>query len=84
MTKRALVRALEAKGFKCIENEDTAPNQVRISCEEYGDIIPGNYYDVGMLPEDWKFGINPIIHELAEKAGSYCEWENPAVISIYL
>ena len=83
MTKNALVKKLEAKGFVCIDNADTAKNQVRISCEEYGEHIPGNYYDM-YNSTAWPFGINPIVNELAEKAGSYCEWENPAVISIYL
>ena len=84
MTKRALTKKLEAKGFVCIDNADTAKNQVRVSCEEWnGEEIPGNYYEM-YGSEEWAFGVNPIINKLAEAAGSYCEWENPAVISIYL
>lgn len=87
MRKSTVVRRIEAMGYGryLIENSDTEEKQVRLGCEFLGHEDdpgpPADYYGEfhGGLP--W---IDPKLEKLAEKAGAYWEWENPAVISMYL
>jgi hypothetical protein len=87
MRKSTIVAKIEKMGYGryIIENADTAPNQVRLGCEYLGDDEdpgpPGDYYGEFRGNYPW---IDPRLEKLADKAGGYWEWENPAVISLYL
>lgn len=87
MRKSTIVKHIEKLGFGpyLIENADTQDNQIRLGCEYLGtpgtDNIPGDYYGEFRGGYPW---IDPKLEKLADKAGSYWEWENPAVISLYL
>ena len=72
-------RMIKKLGFHMIKNADTADNQIRVSMEE-GDGA-GDYYDQGAYG-DW--GIAKSLHKVAKQMDSYWEWENPAVISMYI
>ena len=65
--------------FTLIKNSDTARGQIRVSMEE-GDNA-GDYYNQSAYGD---FGIAKSLHKIADKFDSYWEWENPAVISMYL
>ena len=88
MTKSQVIKKIEKLGwgYAIIENVDTAPNQIRLSCEFQGSIenetLPADYY--GSAFGSQYPTINPILETLAQRADSYWEWENPAVISLYL
>ena len=88
MTKNAVIKAIEnlGWGYAIIDNCDTAKNQIRLSCEFQGDqgedeIPPADYY--GRPPTPWSH-IDKDLEILATEAGSYWEWENPAVISMFV
>ncbi len=88
MTKNAMLKKIAKLGwaYAIIDNCDTGPKQVRLSCEFQGnqgeeEMCPGNYYGTNNAP--WPT-IEPALEALAAEADSYWEWENPAVISLYL
>ena len=72
-------KMIKKLGFTLIKNSDTDENQIRVSMEEGDDA--GHYYDRAGYGE---FGIAKSLHKVADKFDTYWEWENPAVISMYI
>jgi hypothetical protein len=74
-------KMIEKLGFKLIKNSDTDEDagQIRVSMEE-GDGA-GDYYNQSSYGA---FGIADSLNKIAKKFNSYWEWENPAVISMYV
>ena len=88
MRKSSVVKAIERLGFGklIIENGDQGPKQIALSCEDYvvidgEDVMAGDYYGEFRDGYPW---IHPKLEKLAAKADACWEWENPAVISLYL
>ena len=89
MRKSTVVNRIIELGFGpyLIDNCDTADKQVRLGCEYLGtpgsENIPGDYYGEFCNTNGYAW-IDPRLVALADEADSYWEWENPAVISLYL
>lgn len=87
MRKATIIKRIEAMGMgKLIITTDDEDRRIRMSCEDYvdeGDVFlqAGDYYGEFRGGYPW---INPKLEKLAEQAGLYWEWENPAVICLYL
>ena len=89
MRKSTVIKRIEKMGMGklIIDNADTdEKHQVRMSCEDFverGDeyLVAGDYYGEFRGEYPW---INPKLEKLAKDAGSYWEWENPAVVSLWL
>lgn len=87
MRKATILKQIEKLGYgrHIIDNCDTEdPKIIKLGCELIDgddDKIPGDYY--GTNREPWPT-IAPELEALADKAGSYWEWENPAIITMYL
>ena len=86
MRKATILKRIEAMGYGkyIIDNCDTADMQVRLGCEYLGGDAPeapGDYYGEFRGGYPW---IDPKLEKLANDNGYYWEWENAAVISLYL
>ena len=87
MTKRSFLARVKKLGYgpHIIDNADTQdPKIVKLGCELINDDdlkIPGCYYEQHLYGA---WGIAQDLHDLADEAGTYWEWENPAIITCYL
>lgn len=72
-------KAIADMGFHTFRNCDSDDKQIRVSME-HGDGA-GSYYEQSCYG-DW--GINQKLNDLADKHGSYWEWEHPGAISMYI
>lgn len=82
--------AVLAAGFK-LAHESYAKGGVAVSAEEGDDPNnAGNYYAAGSYSEATMtamgldgFGINQRLVDIAQKHGGFCEWYDPAIVTIH-
>ena len=88
LRKHHILKRIKKLGYgdHIIDNCDSDnPKIIMLGCElinEHDEKVPADYYD------EWghygAFGIAQDLIDLADEAGSYWEWQNPAIIIMYI
>lgn len=78
---RLAFNALQKLGVPVYEREDLN-GRFNISAEDAKSYEWCDYYD-GIYRTDWNFGVNPVIEQVLDKYGLFCEWINAGELGVY-
>lgn len=90
LRKHHILKRIEKLGYgrHIIDNCDSAsPRIIMLGCEVLDgddDMIPADMYERGNVKNSGDFGIAQSLIDLANEAGSYWGWQNPAIIVMYI